>query len=206
MDYSTKKLNLLFIFFLTLLSVNTALCDGFIVVPNRHTIAPGPVPGQFPLEVKYHYVDVKIKDLNATTYIDQEFYNSSGRRLEGYYIFPIPKGALINKFSMFINGKEVPAEMLKAAKARKIYEDIVRRNIDPALLEYYDMNIFKARIFPIEPYSTKRVKISYREILEKENGTVQYSYPLNTEKFSSKPLKKARIKVNISSDDPLKNI
>jgi Ca-activated chloride channel family protein len=194
---------ILIILFLVLIPVS-ALCDGFIIVPGHHR---RPVRhSAFPLEVKYHHVDVSINDLYAETKIDQAFYNGSSRRLEGHYIFPIPKNAAIKKFSMFINGKEVPAELLSAKKARKIYEDIVRRQIDPALLEYYDLNIFKARIFPIEPFSTKRVKISYTEVLHKNNGTVSYTYPLNTEKFSSKPLKRVKIDISVKSKNRIKNL
>ena len=187
--------------------VVSAFADGFIVIPHPPPSLPHiPAPTPFPLEVKYHFVDVEIEDLAATTLIDQEFYNPTARRLEGYYIFPVPKGAVINCFSMFIDGKETEAELLDAEKARKIYEDIVRRQIDPALLEYYGTALFKARIFPIEPHSTKRVKISYREILTRDNGTIAYQYPLNTEKFSSKPLKEVRIQVSIQSRDILKNL
>ena len=99
----------------------SAFADGFIVVPDPSpSVRPIPVPQPataFPLEVKYHFVDVKIEDLAATTHIDQEFYNPTDRRLEGYYIFPVPKGAVINRFSMFIDGKETEAELLDAAKA-----------------------------------------------------------------------------------------
>jgi Ca-activated chloride channel family protein len=160
----------------------------------------------FPLEVKYHRVNVDIKDQSAVTNIDQEFYNPTNARLEGYYIFPIPEGAVIKKFTMFINGTETEAELLDAKKARQIYEDIVRKSLDPALLEYQGRGIFKVRIFPIEPRSSKRVKIAYTQILEKDNGTIEYIYPLNTEKFSSKPLKDVSIKVDINSSDSLKNI
>jgi Ca-activated chloride channel family protein len=184
---------------------NHVYADGFIIIPLPQS---RPMPGwhSFPLEVKYHNVDVDISETSATTSIDQEFYNPTGQRLDGFYIFPIPEGASISKFSMFINGKETEAEMLDAKKARAIYEDIVRRNIDPALLEYYQQGIFKVRIFPIEPYSTKRVKISYRQILQDDNGTTEYLYPLNTEKFSSKVLKDVSIKVTLSSQAPIKNI
>jgi Ca-activated chloride channel family protein len=184
---------------------NHVYADGFIIIPPPQS---RPMPGwhSFPLEVKYHNVDVDISETSATTSIDQEFYNPTGQRLDGFYIFPIPEGASISKFSMFINDKETEAEMLDAKKARAIYEDIVRRNIDPALLEYYQQGIFKVRIFPIEPYSTKRVKISYRQILQDDNGTTEYLYPLNTEKFSSKALKDVSIKVTLSSQAPIKNI
>ncbi|MBN2401224.1 MAG: VWA domain-containing protein [Spirochaetes bacterium] len=177
--------------------------DGFIVVPEppRNIIRTA-----FPLEVKYHRVNADLNDQGAVTYIDQEFYNPTGARLEGFYIFPVPENAVIKKFTMFINGTETEAELLDAKKASRIYEDIVRKSLDPALLEYQGRGIFKVRIFPIEPGSTKRVKISYTQILEKDNGTMEYTYPLNTEKFSAKPLNNVSINVNLKSSDSLKNI
>ncbi len=187
-----------------LLLTGKIFADGFIIIerPPR----PLPVSTPFPLEVKYHHVTVSITDLAAVTDIDQEFYNPTAMRLEGHYLFPIPEGAVIKKFSMFINGKETEAEILDSKKARQIYEDIVRQMRDPALLEYQDRGLFRARIFPIEPNSTKRVKISYSQILAKDNGTVEYVYPLNTEKFSAKPLKDVAINVDIKTSDNLKNV
>jgi Ca-activated chloride channel homolog len=201
-----KKIKLT-ILFITILITNmfagNVAADGFIVVPAPpRDIIRTP----FPLEVKYHHVNVDINDQSAVTSIDQEFYNPTNVRLEGYYIFPIPEDAVIKKFTMFINGTETEAELLDAKKARQIYEDIVRKALDPALLEYQGRGIFKVRIFPIEPGSTKRVKISYTQILEKDNGTIEYLYPLNTEKFSARPLNDVSIKVDIKSSDSLKNI
>src|SRR6266542_5334227 len=137
------------------LLLQSAVCaDGFIVIHD------GPVvPGHFaftPLEVTYHRVNVEIDQHNlAVTKVDQEFYNPNGRQLEGTYLFPLPEGATIDKFSMNIGDKEVEAELLPADKARQIYEDIVRRYRDPALLEYAGRGAFKARIFPIEPNGRK---------------------------------------------------
>ena len=124
-------------------------------------IPPLPTPlvwNPFPLEVKYHHVNVTIQDETAFTSIDQVFYNPTGNRLEGYYIFPVPHDALIKKFSMYINGKEVEAELLDAKKANQLYNDIVSKIKDPALLQYYDQDLFRVKIFPIEPYSQKRNK------------------------------------------------
>jgi len=180
------------------------LCgDGFIVIPGPH---PQPTPQPFPLEVKYHRVDVRIDDQAAVTSIDQVFVNPTPYRLEGYYLFPVPVNAVIKKFTMFVNDQELEAELLDAAKARQIYEDIVRRQRDPAILEYSGQGLLKARIFPIEPHSEKRIKITYQELLDKESQTVQYLYPLNTEKFSAKPLKDVAIRVEINSREKIKNI
>jgi Ca-activated chloride channel family protein len=183
------------------LFTESIFADGLIIIPRPH-----PLPTPYPLEVVYHHVNVSINGNVAETEIDQEFYNPSDMLLEGYYIFPIPSGAVIKDFSMVINGKEMQAELLDAIKAKQIYEDIVRQIKDPALLEYTGKGIFKVRIFPIEPGSTKKVRISYREVLDYDNGMYEYIYPLNTEKFSAKPLKDVSIKIDLKTNKELKNI
>jgi len=159
-----------------------------------------------PLEVNYVKVNTRIDDQIAITSVDQEFYNPNNSRLEGTFVFPVPKGAHIDKFTMEIDGKQVEAELLSADKARRIYEDIVRKLKDPALLEYAGRDIFKVRIFPIEPNSRKRITLSYSQLLKSDEGLVSYVLPLNTEKFSAKPIKTVSVKVELTSKRPLKSI
>jgi Ca-activated chloride channel homolog len=185
--------------------LSNARGDGFIVVERPFLVRPGHFPFA-PLEVTSHHVEVKIDGQLAITSIDQEFYNPNDQRLEGTYMFPVPKGAHIDKFSMEIGGKMVDAELLRADKARQIYEDIVRRMRDPALLEYAGRDLFKIRIFPIEPRSRKPIKISYTELLRSDAGTVTYSYPLSTEKFSAQPIKSLSVKVEVKTEQPLASI
>jgi Ca-activated chloride channel family protein len=185
--------------------LSNARGDGFIVVERPFLVRPGHFPFA-PLEVTGHHVEVKIDGQVAVTSIDQEFYNRNDQRLEGTYMFPVPKGAHIDKFSMEIGGKMVEAELLPADKARQIYEDIVRKMRDPALLEYAGRDLFKVRIFPIEPRSRKPIKISYTELLRSDAGTVTYSYPLSTEKFSAQPIKSLSVKVEVKSEQPLASI
>jgi len=195
------------LFLALLLLPLTALADGMIVIPNPRPLPrPGPGPEPFPLAVKYHHVTVGIHDQVAKTSIDQEFYNPTSARLEGMYVFPLPKGAVIRDFAMEIDGKITPAELLDAAKARGIYEDIVRKMRDPALLEYIGSGAFKVRIFPIEPRGTKRVKLSYSEVLGSDAGMYRYTYPLNTEKFSAAPLDDVSIRVDLEAQHGLKTI
>ncbi len=187
-------------------SILRAWADGMIVIQPF----PGPRPEApyafAPLEITYHHVKVKIDGQIATTSVDQEFYNPNARRLEGTYLFPVPKGAQINKFSMEIGGRQVEAELLAADKARSIYEDIVRKLRDPALLEYAGRDVFKMRVFPIEPNSAKRITLSYAQVLPSESGLISYIYPLNTEKFSAKPIKNVSVNVELQSQRPLKTI
>ena len=168
---------------------------------------PPPRPYAFaPLDVDYVKVRTRITDQVAVTSVDQEFFNPNPARLEGTFVFPVPKGAHIDKFTMEIDGKQVEAELLPAEKARRIYEDIVRKLKDPALLEYAGRDIFKARIFPIEPNSKKRITLSYTELLKADDGLVSYALPLNTEKFSAKPIRNVSVQVDLESKRPLKSI
>src|SRR6266699_4490015 len=172
---------------------------------------PWPVPPpriyQFcPLEVTRHQASVRINDQLAATSIEQEFYNPNDQRIEGTFLFPVPKGAQIKKFTMEIDGKPVEAELMSADKARGIYEDIVRKLRDPALLEYASQDVFKVRIFPIEPRAKKRVSLSYNQLLKSDSGLIGYSYPLNTEKFSAKPIPDVSLKVEVETKRPLKSV
>jgi len=179
--------------------------DGFIVI-NRPVPMPNAPFAFAPLEVSYHHVNVKIDGQICTTSVDEEFYNPNPQKLEGTYLFPVPKTAQIDKFTMQINGQETEAELLPADKARAIYEDIVRRERDPALLEYADRGVFRVHVYPIEGNSRKQVKISYTEVLKADSGLVSYTYPLNTEKFSSAPIHEVSIAVQLNSDRALTSI
>ena len=100
-------------------SISQSRGDGFIVVERPIYVPPSHFPFA-PLEVTSHHVNVAIDGQVAVTSIDQEFYNPNDQQLEGFYMFPVPRGAHIDKFSMEIGGKSVDAELLPADKARRI--------------------------------------------------------------------------------------
>jgi Ca-activated chloride channel family protein len=199
---------------LALLSVaDVVRADGLIVIQQPAVVPPpGPVPTPrprfafAPLEVTYHRVNVQIHDQVATTSVDQEFYNPNDARLEGTYLFPLPDGAHVDRFAMDVNGRMTEAELLDADKARGVYEDIVRKYRDPALLEYVGRGALRARVFPIEPNSKKQIKITYTQLLKSDTGLVEYTYPLNTEKFSAAPLKEVSVRVTIACSEAIKSV
>ncbi len=140
------------------------------------------------LAIKYHHVTVKIDQQVAVTHIDQVFYNPNQWAVEGTYIFPLPVDAVVNRFVLWVDGKPVDGKVLDAKEARQYYEDTVRLQKDPALLEYIGRGALQARIFPIPANGERRIEVEYSQALTAENGLVKYVYPLNTEKFSTKPL------------------
>jgi Ca-activated chloride channel homolog len=184
-------------------SASPVLGDGLIIPQPRPHEPPPPLRS---LAIRYHRVTVTIDNQVATTRVDQVFLNDSANDIEGEYFFPLPDGASISSFSMWVDGQRLEAEILEHDKARQIYEDIVRQQRDPALLEYAGRNAFRARIYPIPAHGEKRIEIEYSEILSQDQGLVRYVYPLNTEKFSSRPLEEASITVRIASRQPLKAV
>jgi Ca-activated chloride channel family protein len=176
-----------------------ARADGILIPPDEFNINAA-------FAIRYHNVTVDIADGVVRTSVDQEFENLTGRRIQADYIFPIPQGAVLDDFAMWVGDKKLTAEVLPAAEARKIYEDIVRRQMDPALLEYIGNNAFRARVFPIEPGERKRIKLSYSQVLTADNGIYEYIYPLNTEKFSARPLDTVSVTGTISMGMPIKTI
>ncbi len=190
---------------------NIALADGIIIPEPPICRRPCPVPPPPPREVPYltvqnHRVNVTIEDQVATTRVDQIFRNDSQWSLEGTYIFPLPENAAISEFVMWIDGERVEGQLYTREEARRIYDNIVRRRLDPALLEYVGRDLFQASIFPIEPGDTRRIEIEYTQLLPVDNGLVQYVYPLSTEKFSAQPLENVAVSVDISSNEPIKAI
>ena len=98
--------------FVLALAPASALADGLIIVPPSPREEPR--VRNIPLFVRSHAVTVKVEGRVAVTEVDQVFGNPNPRVLEGTYLFPLPAGAAIDRFSMWIDGKETPAELLDA--------------------------------------------------------------------------------------------
>ncbi len=197
-----RTVMLLMVCLMLLGSALPALADGIIIPPPR----PGPFTDPAWLTIRYHHVDVTIDNQVATTHIDQVFVNEGTAMAEGTYIFPVPQGATVSEFTMWVDGQPIQPQLLEADEARQIYNDIVRQLRDPALLEYVGTNAIRANVFPIPPGEERRIEIEYQEVLEVENGLVHYVYPLNTERFSARPLEDVSVTVQITSNDPVQTV
>src|SRR6266704_261663 len=89
--------------------------------------------------------------------ITETYVNRGSRVGEADFMFPLPKGAAFQDHKLSINGELVSGETMSADRARQIYEEIVRRQRDPALLEWMGYGLLRARIFPIASGEEKRV-------------------------------------------------
>jgi len=159
-----------------------------------------------PLAMVNHKVAIAIEDQVAVTTVEQVFRNHTDRQLEATYLFPVPRGASVNRFTMYVDGKEVAGEMVEAAHARQVYTDIVRRTQDPGLLEYLGNNIMRLRVFPILPKKDQKITLRYTSIAPQDAGLIEYVYPLKTDGKATSTLEEFSIKVNIKSQHALQTV
>jgi Ca-activated chloride channel family protein len=168
-------------------------------VPPRPTRVP-------PVRLKAHRVTATITDQVADVTVEQIFHNDSGMQLEGTYLFPLPDGAAVSKFAMTMGGRMVEGEIIEANEARRIYQSIVSRRRDPGLLEYMGRGLFKARVFPIMPHSDLTIRLAFQQVLSDDRGTVEFRYPLATDRLNGQPVEDVVVDVKVESSVDLKAI
>ncbi|MDF1701379.1 MAG: VIT domain-containing protein, partial [Planctomycetota bacterium] len=162
-----------------------------------------PVP---PVRLKGHSVKAELNDRIASVTVEQVFHNHSGRQLEGTYLFPLPEGAVVSKFAMTMGGKMVQGEIIERKEARRIYQSIVSRRRDPGLLEYMGRGLFRAKIFPIMPHKDLTIRISYQQVLPEDGGTIEFRYPLATDRLNASAVQKIAVDVKVASSVDIKTL
>jgi Ca-activated chloride channel family protein len=169
-----------------------------LLIPVERTVPP--------LAMLNHQVAIDINDQVAVTRVEQTFRNHTDRNLEATYVFPVPKGASVRKFTMWVGGKEVKGELVEAARATQIYTDIVRRTQDPGLLEYMGNNLLRAKVFPVPAHGDQKMALSFTSIAPRDSALVEYIYPLKTDGKATRTLEKFSIQAILRSQHRIENI
>jgi Ca-activated chloride channel family protein len=191
-----------------LFSIAGSVAAQGVIVPGpceRCPRPPRPITLPRTLPIKSIKIDTKISSQVATTHVEQIFRNDSDATLEGTYFFPIPEQASITEFAIWDGDRRLVGEVRSREEARRIYDEIVRRQRDPGLLEYAGKNLFQASIFPIPPHSDKKLEITYSQVLAAESGTVAYRYPLGTGRQVTQ-IGSVSGRIELESKEPLRNI
>lgn len=203
-----KKVVSLFLFSLIcLISAVAANAQGTIIPRPcvRCPPPPRPVPLPRALPIKSIKVDTKINAQVATTHVEQVFRNDTDAIMEGTYFFPIPENASIAEFAIWDGNKRYVGEVRSREEARRIYDEIVRKQRDPGLLEYAGKDLFQASIFPIPARSDKKLEITYTQVLKAESNMVSYRYPLGTGK-NLNVIEQVAGRIEIEGRDVIRNI
>ncbi len=107
----------------------------------------------------------------------EEWFRNDGRMLgEGDYVYPLPGEAVFSNFSLFQGDQELRGETMNADDARAIYEEIVRKKRDPALIELVGHGMIRARVFPISPGDTRKITLRYTQVMNRAGDALQFRY------------------------------
>jgi Ca-activated chloride channel family protein len=157
---------------LSLLVGRPALGQGWIEPVERW-------PADFQVERVRSDVRITIDGLRRVAHVEVEevFRNRAPTMMEGDYLYPIPPEAVFTNFSLFMGEQELRGEVLRAEEARRIYEEIVRRKKDPALIELVGHGLLRARVFPVDPGDSRKVILRYTQILGKDGDLLRLRYP-----------------------------
>ena len=168
------------------LSANAQVWFPFIRVPGK----------QQEMVLKDLNIDVQIMGAIATTTYDMVFFNPNKKILEGQIIFPMTPNQTVVAMALDINGRMRAASAIDKDEARRIFEEQVRSNIDPALIEKVAGNQYKMQIYPFLPKNTRQIQITMEENLKVINNEMSLSIPLTY----NKKLNSFNVTVNVAQD------
>ncbi|PID90189.1 MAG: hypothetical protein CSA97_04185 [Bacteroidetes bacterium] len=130
--------------------------------------------------------DIRIQELKvattiaggmSTTAMDITLYNPNDRLLEATFDLPLPSGWTLAMFSLDVNGKQREAVPVPKSTGRQAYKAVVRRGVDPALVEHVEGNRFSTRIYPFAARGTRRIVVTLDHPLENAKGEDVYEFP-----------------------------
>ncbi len=125
-------------------------------------------------------VQVTVTGRVARVTVEEWFRNGGALLDEGSYLYPLPGEAVFSDFSLWQGDRELKGEPMDAAQARAIYEEIVRRKRDPALIELAGHGLLRARVFPIGPGETRKITLRYTQILDRVGDAWRFRYTAGT--------------------------
>lgn len=123
-------------------------------------------------------VDIEVVGNLAMTTYEMVFHNPNHVIMEGEFILPLSENQNVSAIALDINGKMRDGVVVEKQKARETFESIVRRGVDPALVEKTSGNQFKTRIYPFNPNNTRRIRVTIEEPLNSKDDNYVYSIPL----------------------------
>ncbi|MGD9648519.1 MAG: VIT domain-containing protein, partial [Pirellulales bacterium] len=177
-----------------------------IRLPRPIPPEPTPTPPAHCYKIKEIDVHARLAGQVAQVEVSQSFVNTGSQQLEVSFIFPLPYDGAIDRLTLLIDGKEVPAQLLPRDEARRKYEEIVRRNQDPALLEWLGAGFFQTSVFPVPPGAERKVSLRYSQLCRQDRGLTDFLFPLSTAKYTSHPVEKLNVELAIESSADIKNI
>ena len=196
-----ERTGLLACFVILLLLAGSAGADGGVLIPNGFgaTLPPNA------LELAHMEVRVEIDNGMADVAVLQIYKSRHHRPLEGEYVFMIPETAELYRFAIWEDGLRIPGVIMQRHRARRIYEELRAQMVDPGLMESGDeenVNRFSCRVFPIPAFGTKRIELTYTQVLPVESEKLYFYFPSKPTQHEAQRAGRFAFHLSFNSDAP----
>jgi Ca-activated chloride channel family protein len=172
-----------------------------VVIPQAAAFALE--TGDRGVEIESVGARVSILEGTATTTLDIALHNPSARRAEAVLLLPVPAGAVVSAFAFEGSASEPTAQVMPADEARRLYDAIVAKVRDPALLEFAGYNLIRSSVFPVPAQGKQRVRLTYEHLPQRVGKRVDYILPRSEALNSHCPWK---IVVDLKSKGPISTV
>jgi Ca-activated chloride channel family protein len=169
--------------------------------------SPKEKPDESILSLQVMNVDVLIDNQHATVRVLQIYDNHTAQTLEGKYLFALPPLASVSDFAVWDGDTRIPGVMMEKRRANAIYGEIKQATVDPGLLQQDDehegQSAFSAKVFPINPYGSKRVEMEYTEMLPVEGLASHFTFPLKPSFGDAQRVREFNLHIHVLGDYPI---
>ncbi len=108
-----------------------------------------------------------------TTTVEFMFENTTDRTMESDFEFPLDDGESVCGYALDINGKMRNGVVVEKDKGRQVFESIVRRGVDPGIVEMTAGNNFRTRVYPITPHGVRHLQITVEKELSGDEAKAE---------------------------------
>jgi Ca-activated chloride channel family protein len=112
------------------------------------------------------------------TTVTQTFHNTTGRCVEGLYVYPLPELSAVDTLKMTIGSRVIVGEIREREQARKEYEQAKSEGRKAALVEQQRPNVFTTSVSSVMPDEDAIIEIAYQETARYENGEYRLRFPM----------------------------
>jgi Ca-activated chloride channel family protein len=123
-------------------------------------------------------VSITVSGPIVRTSVKQTFHNTTGRCVEGLYVYPLPEMSAVDTLKMTIGSRVIAGEIREREQARKEFEKAKREGRNAALVEQQRPNVFTTSVSSVMPDEDVVIEIEYQEMAHFENGEYRLRFPM----------------------------
>lgn len=172
-----------------------------IIIPQAHGFPIRPNVANVVIESVQ--AQVQINDGAASTTLQIALRNMGSTPAEAVLLLPVPDDAAVGTFLFEGQTAEPTAQIMRRDEARRLYEQIVARVRDPALLEFAGYNLIRSSVFPVPAGGTQKVRLTYENILPADGNRIDYVLPRSESLDRRVPW---RIAVDLQAGHPISTV